>query len=251
MLARSRKPEREKALRLWLESGKKRELKSIAAELGVADSQVRKWKKQDNWEGGSKGTPDKKKDVGVPFEKVRGGQKSNSERVRGGQKGNQNAKGHGAPIGNKNNFKHGIYENVYWNVLDNEEKQIIEAMSFDNEENLLIEQIQLLTVREYRLMRRIKESTNAKGGLAVESVINKKLRSDSDIRTEIITRTVSAAEIIGKMECELTKVQSRKTRCIEALNRLRMERKKLENDDRENDIVNDWIAGLIGGDENE
>ena len=45
MLARSRKPEREKALRLWLESGKKRELKSIAAELGVADSQVRKWKK--------------------------------------------------------------------------------------------------------------------------------------------------------------------------------------------------------------
>ncbi len=243
MVGRSRKPEREKALRLWIESGKKRKLKSIAEELGVTDSQVRKWKKQDDWESLSKGTKALENDVGVPFEKV-----------RGGQKGNKNAKGHGAPIGNKNNFKHGIYEKIYQSVLDDDEKQMIQAMSFEDEEYLLIEQIQLLTVREYRLMRRIEEHTNIKGGLAVEHVTNRKQKeeigNDISTQTETITQTVSTTEIIDKIENGLTKIQSSKTRCIEALNKLRTNKKKLESEDKGNKVVDDWIEGLIGSDEN-
>lgn len=237
-MARSRKPEREEAFRLWLESGKKRALKDIAAELGVTDAQVRKWKKQDNWEDGSKGT----QDIGVTFEKV-----------RGGQKGNKNAKGRGAPKGNKNNFKHGIYESVYWNVLSDEEKQMIEELSFDEEEQLLIEQIRLLTVREYRFMRRVEEYVNTKGGLAVERVTSRKFEGENKngaySSTETVTQTVSTAEVIQKIEAELTKIQSRKTRCIEALNKLRSERRKFDGGDKENEIVNDWVAGLIGSDE--
>jgi len=253
-LGRSRKPEREKALRLWIESGKKRRLKSIADELGVTDSQVRKWKKQDNWESFSKGTPVSENNTGVPFEKVRREQKNNVEKVRGGQKGNKNAKGHGAPAGNKNNFKHGIYENIYWSVLDDDEKQMIQAMSFDEEECLLVEQIQLLTVREHRLMKRIEEHTNTKGGLALERVTTRKLKeeigNETGTQTETITQTISTTEIIGKIESELTKIQSRKTRCIEALNKLRINKKKFEDENKGSQVVNDWIEGLIGSDEN-
>ena len=198
-MGRSRKPEREKALKLWIESGKKRKLNSIADELGVADSQVRKWKKLDNWEGFSKDTQASESDAVVPFQKV-----------RGGQTGNKNAKGHGAPAGNKNNFKHGIYENIYWSVLSDNEKQMIMNMSFDNEEWLLIEQIQLLTVREYRLMKRIEEHINANGGLALERVTTRKLKGEiggnTETQTETITQTVSAMEVIGKIESELTKI---------------------------------------------
>lgn len=49
-MARTRSPNRDKAYQLWIESGKKKKLKDIAAELQVSESQVRKWKNQDQWE---------------------------------------------------------------------------------------------------------------------------------------------------------------------------------------------------------
>ena len=49
-MARPRSPNRDKAYRLWLESGKTRQLKEIAAELAVSEEQVRKWKNQDKWD---------------------------------------------------------------------------------------------------------------------------------------------------------------------------------------------------------
>ena len=49
-MARPRSPNRDKAFQLWLESGKKRQLKDIAAELQVSEEQVRKWKNQDKWD---------------------------------------------------------------------------------------------------------------------------------------------------------------------------------------------------------
>lgn len=118
MLARNRKPERDNAFRLWLESGKKRELKDIAAELGVTDSQVRKWKKEDNWEDKSKGT----QSFDEPFQKTH-------KKIRGGQCGNKNAVGHGAPIGNRNNFKHGIYSKILYSSLSDEEKICLVSMN--------------------------------------------------------------------------------------------------------------------------
>lgn len=50
-MARTRSPNRDKAYQLWIESGKKKKLKDIAAELQVSESQVRKWKNQDHWDG--------------------------------------------------------------------------------------------------------------------------------------------------------------------------------------------------------
>lgn len=51
-MPRARSPARDLAYKLWLESGKTRELKDIADELGVSASQVRNWKNLDNWENG-------------------------------------------------------------------------------------------------------------------------------------------------------------------------------------------------------
>ena len=50
-MPRARSPERDLAYQLWLDSGKKKKLKDIAAEVGVSESQVRKWKSQDKWNG--------------------------------------------------------------------------------------------------------------------------------------------------------------------------------------------------------
>jgi len=48
-LPRARSPNRDKAYELWNNSGQKKPLKDIAKELGVSESQIRKWKNQDHW----------------------------------------------------------------------------------------------------------------------------------------------------------------------------------------------------------
>lgn len=94
-MPRKRSPKRDLAHRLWLDSGKTKKLKDIAAELGVSESQIRKWKNQDEWNGNV--TDSAKSDV--------------TKRKRGGQPGNDNAKGgaQSPPIGNANAEKFGFF----------------------------------------------------------------------------------------------------------------------------------------------
>ena len=110
MLARPRSPSRDKAMRLWFESGRKRMLKDIAAELQVSEEQVRKWKNQDKWDK-----------VTLP------NGNSNVTKHKGGQPGNRNAVGHGAPKRNNNAEKHGLFRKY----LPEEAFSIIQEMPVD------------------------------------------------------------------------------------------------------------------------
>jgi phage terminase small subunit len=60
-LPRERSPSREKAKEMYLHSKGQMKLKDIAAELGVLDTQIRKWKSTDKWDDELKGTLPKKK----------------------------------------------------------------------------------------------------------------------------------------------------------------------------------------------
>lgn len=91
-MPRVRSPKRDEAYQLWIDSGKTKKLKDIAAELGVSETQIRKWKNQDKWNG----------NVTNPKSNV-------TKRKKGGQPGNKNAVGHGAPVGNKNAEKYGFF----------------------------------------------------------------------------------------------------------------------------------------------
>lgn len=54
-MARARDPNREVAKQLYLESDGKMLLKDIATQLGKSDTQIRKWKNLDKWDGHLKG----------------------------------------------------------------------------------------------------------------------------------------------------------------------------------------------------
>lgn len=54
-MPRVRSPARDRAMQIYLESKGNIVLKDIAAELGVSDTQIRKWKNQDKWEDVLKG----------------------------------------------------------------------------------------------------------------------------------------------------------------------------------------------------
>ncbi len=206
MLARNRRPERDNAFRLWIESGKKRELKDIAAELGVADSQVRKWKKEDNWEDKSKGT----QPFNEPFQKTH-------KKIRGGQCGNKNAVGHGAPIGNRNNLKHGIYSKILYSSLSDEEKNLLSINELNEKEELKFI-INLCDIQIIRFMRMITE-TLEKGNLIVKSVSNSSTK-DKDGKTVgniTTTNTMNTNELIIRYNSEIEKIKKQKIKCIESL----------------------------------
>jgi phage terminase small subunit len=58
---RNRNPKREEAFQIWKQSKGKMLLKDIASQLGVLETQIRKWKSQDKWEQKAKGTSPKVK----------------------------------------------------------------------------------------------------------------------------------------------------------------------------------------------
>lgn len=109
-MPRARSPKRDEAYKLWLDSGKKKKLKDIASELGVSETQIRKWKNQDKWNS----------NVTNPKSNV-------TKRKQGAQPGNKNAVGHGAPKGNKNAEKFGFFSKY----LPEETVSIIQDMPTD------------------------------------------------------------------------------------------------------------------------
>lgn len=99
-MPRARNPKRDQAKKIWLDSNKEKPLKDIAKELGLSDSQVRKWKSEDKW-----GTESKRN--------VTNHEKERYESM----KGNQNAKGNSgsAPKGNTNATTHGFFRKMFPN----------------------------------------------------------------------------------------------------------------------------------------
>lgn len=215
--------------------------KELAEKTGISINTIKSWisrekKKEAEKAVAKKSAPKKKKDApgtgkkGAPF-------------------GNQNAKGGrggAAPLRNKNAEKHGAYSKIYWDSLDEEELSLINSMGEDEEEQLIM-QIQMFSVRERRLMQRIKnykEVDEKNHGLAVKSVSKKKVIEDivdsegqslgdgefKKSTETTVTNTEAVMNSIMTLESELTKVQRAKTKAIESLSKIRLERDRLELD---------------------
>lgn len=170
-MARKRDPRRDEAKRIWLESNGEKQLKEIATELNVSDSQVRKWKSIDKWSAELKGNVT----IG----------KSNVTNQGGAPFGNQNAKGNkgnsraSPPVGNKNALKTGEYETIFYETLSDEEKDIYSNLNNDPS-FVLSEEIRLLKIRQLRMMKRIQK---AEAGLNDEEI--ERLQQLRKIKTPI------------------------------------------------------------------
>ena len=168
-------------------------------------------------------------------------------RKPGAPPGNTNAVGYGAPVGNTNALKHGGYSKIFWDTLDEEEKQMLEELDYDGEQ-LLLDEISLLSVRERRIMKSIQKHKEAKGGQAVVGIVRSEEKREFANEEEkriyeervndevdsgkrlpgrsyrLTTTTEATYDIIHRLEEALTRCQSQKQKCIESLNKLRIER---------------------------
>ena len=138
-MARERNPERDKARRIWLDSGGTLTARQVAEQVGAKPEQVRKWKSLDSWA------------AELEAQKL--------PRKRGGQPGNKNAAGAGAPHGNRNAETHGAYSTVRLADLPDEQREYIESITLDTGTNMLSE-LQLLIAKEADLQSKIAKIEN-------------------------------------------------------------------------------------------
>ncbi|WP_142433919.1 phage terminase small subunit [Enterococcus faecium] len=227
-MARKRDPRRDEAKKIWLESNGEKQLKEIASELNVSDSQIRKWKSQDKWSAELKSN-------------VTNG-KSNVTNQGGAPIGNQNAKGNkgnsraSPPKRNKNALKKGEYETIFFDTLSDDEKDIYSSLD-DDPSFVLSEEIRLLKIRQLRMMKRIKE---AESGLNDEEVDRlqqmrkiktpiekdgKKLEIKRDVMqdVQVSRKTYRKIDDILSIEDALTRISNQLTKAIKQLNALATE----------------------------
>jgi uncharacterized protein YjcR len=238
----------------------------IAKKLGISDGTVRSWKNRYGW-----GDTSKKNKRNVA-KKPNGKNATLQKKKRGGQPGNQNSKGvskgKGNPHPSPDNTKHGGYSAVFMDALDEVEQELVATVPEDTEDQLM-EQIQLFSIRERRILQAINKYRDREGDVAVMDVTtseSKRAFRDKDEEAEYDRRQKEKADngerlpgkpynvsthdgnkdmIIARLEQELSTVQSKKTKAIEALFRYRMEKAKAEGDSNGNDIVKCWAEKVL------
>lgn len=235
-MARARNPNRDKALEIYREHDGKITNREIAAILGEDEKVVAVWKGRDKWQN-----------------VVQQSKKSCTTKKRGGQPGNKNAVGHGGtgPPGNKNAVTTGEFETLLFDCLEPEERSLADAVPADKEQ-LLLQEIRLLTVREYRMLRRIEDLRRTEecydSGEPAEGMTMVSRKSGIEKG-----KTTDLKEFQGKLgqiqaiEDALTRVQGRKQRAIEVLHKFGFDAARLEIE-----LAKVELASLkIGGQETE
>lgn len=193
----------------------------IASQLGIPEGTVRSWKNRHNW------------DCNVAKEKC------NVAKRKGGQPGNKNAEGHGGtgPPQNKNAVKTGEFETLFFDTLNPEEKQLASLIQPDKDQ-LLLQEIRLLTVREHRMLKRIEslrkleeqepaagsDEENIPPGMSVTEY-------SSGIEKGKPTELKKYEGILGQIQAiedALTRVQARQQKAIETLHKFGYDDARLE-----------------------
>lgn len=282
-MPRTRNPDVDKAQRLYRVDG--RTLKEIADKLGYPEGTVRYWKSHYKWDspdpvkkneanvGNEKPEKEEKKaNVGKRGRPKKGQEKPKQEkpkRHRGGQPGNMNTVGHksSVPKGNTNALKHGAYSLAAWGVLDDEETEFLNQVPDDIEDQMM-QDIQLYTVRERRIMKAINEAAAAKGGLYLNGTmqsedkrrfkddeerqmyddeIQKRVDSGDRLPGEsyrVTTTTSSSKDLIVRLERELSTVQRSRVAAEQALAQYRQAKAEAEGSDAKSDVVKAWTEAV-------
>ncbi|MBJ1786289.1 phage terminase small subunit [Enterococcus faecalis] len=232
-MARKRDPRRDQAKEIWLKSNGKKVLKELANELNVSDSQIRKWKSIDKWADELKGNVTNSK--------------SNVTNKGGAPPGNKNAIGNkgnktaSPPKRNKNAVKTGEYETIFDDMLSDEEKDIYSTMN-DDPFFILEEEIRILKIRQYRMLKRIKDAEVDLNDEEVERLQQlRKVKEPSVIDGKMVTvkrevlkdvqvtrKTFRKLDDILAIEEALTRISNQLTKAIKQQNALLANDAKLQ-----------------------
>ncbi|HCU0729908.1 TPA: small subunit of terminase [Enterococcus faecalis] len=200
--------------------------KDISEKLSVPLNTLKSWRKRDSWQRGGATKEVQPANRGAP--------QGNKNAI--GNKGNKNAS---APKQNKNAVKTGEFETIFADLLSDEEKDIYSTMN-DDPFFILNDEIRLLKVRQFRMMKRIKEAEKGLNDEEVERLQQlRKVKEPSSIGGKVVTvkrevlkdvqitrKTFRKLDDILAIEDALTRVSNQLTRAIKQLNELSLSQDK-------------------------
>ena len=234
--------------------------KELSEKYGVNINTVKSWIKRAKDKEGAPAPAPKKKDA--------------KKKRTGAPLGNTNAVGNrggtGPPLGSRNALKHGGYSPVYWDTLTEEERQLLADTEYDGEQ-MLMDEIALLSIRERRIMANIRKYSEAKGGQLLSGVVRSEEKREfaNDLEREeyetriqekvdsgerlpghsynLSTKTEATYDVVHRLEEALTRCQSQKQRCIQNLNELRIARGEDGKAAPENNLLEALLAATSEG----
>ena len=121
----------------------------------------------------------------------------------------------GPPKGSKNHLITGEYEKILYDMLTDEEKLVWDNVDLDRVEQLKHD-LRVLTIRELRMMKRIKKLEEQQTEMLVES----REVGHTDKGEVDVTKYDHKDNRIIKLEEALTRVEAQRVRVIEALTKI-------------------------------
>ena len=226
-MARAPDPRIEQAKAMYLQGAK---LVEIASQLNLPEGTVRRWKSTHRWDSERS---DKKSE-------------RSEKRKRGAQPGNKNSSG--GPPGNKKAVTTGEFETLLFDCLDPEEQRLAQTVPEDKQK-LLMQEIQLLTVRERRMLKRIDLLRNSLDDSGVVSgdetgmtAVGHRKGIEKDKETDLLEYRGKLGQI-QNIEDALTRVQARKQAAIDALHRYGVDDARLEIEMKRLDLAEMKLTG--------
>lgn len=127
-----------------------------------------------------------------------------------------NPGGPGAPRGNKNALKTGEYETIFFDVLDDDERELF--LSLDTSKLAQIDhEIRLITIRERRMLQRIEKLRREADELGM-TVVEISHEKGEGPKGPVDLVTAKRAGVLGQIQAieeALTRVQDKKARLLE------------------------------------
>lgn len=195
-------------------NGEKVNLRELAEQMGLSYSYVRNRKQADQW------------DEALPPKK------------RGGQKGNQNSKGKknaagshkGAPAGNRNAEKDGAYSAVFFDMLTDAEKKLVEKVPMGSREALEHE-MKILKFREHKILSKIADyEAAAEDAVYLSAMTEIRGKDNTTMRfsDSAFKRVQSLQEALYKVQGRIAKIADSLRALEESEQRLALERQRLD-----------------------
>ena len=214
-MARARSPSRDKALEIYKQHNGNITNREIASMLNEDEKVIAVWKSRDKWN-----------QVVQQSEQSCTTNKIDAKKTRkASKKANSRLKKESYPLqarpNNKNAVTTGEFESIFFDTLEDDEIKLVDSIEIEKR-NLLIHEIQLLTVRERRMLKRIADLKNKEITLkSYKTGIEKD--ADTDLK-----EFETALNQIQNIEEALTRVQEKKQKAIDLLHKFDVDEAKLD-----------------------
>lgn len=206
----TRAPDKDLIKKEYLEGVKQ---KDICCKYDISINTLKSWIKRYGWSKEKKGATKKQKEC-TP-KKVK---KSNNQACSSWNKKSYPTM---KRLNNKNAISTGEFESIFFDTLEDDEIKLVDSIEIEKR-NLLIHEIQLLTIRERRMLKRIADLKNKE--MTLKSY---KTGIERDADTDLKEFEVTLNQI-QNIEEALTRVQEKKQKAVDLLHKFDVDEAKLD-----------------------